>query len=68
MVLYSKEYLTNDGYKMAKPKNIFLLRKNREGNESLVVNETDFPIRLNFYGKYYVVELTKSRKMIMKAE
>jgi hypothetical protein len=53
---------------MAKAKNIFLLRKNREGNESLVVNESDFPIRLNFYGKYYVVELTKSRKMIMKAE
>jgi hypothetical protein len=53
---------------MTVPKNIFLLRKVRTGNESLILKENDLPLRLTFSGKNYVVEATKSGKMIMKAE
>lgn len=53
---------------MSVPKNIFLLRRNQTGDESLILKETDLPLRLTFSGKNYVVEATKSGKMIMKAE
>ncbi len=53
---------------MTVPKNIFLLRKNRAGKESLVIKEADLPFRFTFSGKDYVVELTKNGKVIMKAE
>jgi hypothetical protein len=50
------------------PKNIFLLRANRTGKESLILKESDLPLRFTFSGKSYVVESTKSGKMIMKAQ
>lgn len=50
------------------PKNIFLLRGDRNGNESLVLKENDLPFRFTYSGKHYVVELTKNNKVIMKAE
>lgn len=53
---------------MTTPKNIFLLRKNAEGKDSLVLKSTDLPLRLTFSGRNYVVEMTKNGKMIMKAE
>lgn len=53
---------------MSVPKNIFLLRKNVTGNDSLVLKETDLPIRFTYSSRDYVVERTKSGKLIMKAE
>jgi hypothetical protein len=53
---------------MTVPKNIFLLRQNRAGNDCLVIKENDLPLRFIFSGKNYVVELTKNNKVIMKAE
>jgi hemin uptake protein HemP len=53
---------------MAVPKNIFLLRKNRAGKESLILKESDLPLRFTFSGKDYVVEITRSGKVIMKTE
>lgn len=53
---------------MSVPKNIFLLRTNRTGNDSLILKDSDLPLHLTFSGKNYVVEQTKSGKMIMKAE
>jgi len=50
------------------PKNIFLLRKNRAGKESLILKDCDLPIRFTFCDKEYVVERTKSGKLIMTAE
>jgi hypothetical protein len=50
------------------PKSIFLLRKSRIGNESLILKADDLPIRFTFSDKNYVVEQTKSGKLIMKAE
>jgi hypothetical protein len=54
--------------RMSVPKNIFLLRNNGAGKDSLVLRDTDLPIRFIYSGKNYVVDRTKSGKMIMKAE
>jgi hypothetical protein len=50
------------------PKNIFLLRTTGSGKDSLILKDSDLPLHLTFSGKNYVVESTKSGKMIMKAE
>ena len=47
---------------------IFVLRKNVAGNGSLVLKECDLPLRFTFSKKDYVIEKTKSGKLIMKAE
>jgi len=53
---------------MRTPGKIILLRKNVIGNASLVLKECDLPLRFTFSDKDYVVENTKSGKLIMKAE
>lgn len=53
---------------MVVPRNVFLLRKNRAGKESLILKECDLPLRFSFFGKDYIVETTKSGKVIMKTE
>lgn len=53
---------------MSVPKNIFLLRKDKSGKDSLILKETDLPLRFTFSVRNYVVEMTKSGKLIMKAE
>lgn len=53
---------------MTVPKNIFLLRRGQSGRDSLILKQSDLPLRFTFSGKYYVVELTRSGKLIMKAE
>jgi hypothetical protein len=53
---------------MSVPKNIFLLRKNGDDKDSLVLKDSDLPLHITFSGKNYVVESTKSGKMIMKAQ
>lgn len=53
---------------MYRQNSILLLRKNDAGRESVVLKETDLPLRFTFSEKHYIVELTKSGKMIMKTE
>lgn len=53
---------------MAFPKNIFLLRKSRAGNDALVLKSEDFPLRFQHGDKSYVVAKTKSGGVVLKSE
>jgi hemin uptake protein HemP len=49
---------------MSVPRNIFLLRKSR-GGQAVLLKKDDFPIRMAHGGKTYVVNRTKSGKLLM---
>ena len=49
------------------PKSMFLLRRNRTGAMSLVLDENDLPLRFTYRTREYQVERTKSGKLIMTA-
>jgi len=51
----------------AAPKSMFLLRRNRTGDMSLVLDEKDLPLRFTYRTREYQVERTKSGKLIMTA-
>lgn len=53
---------------MARPKALYLLRKSRSGNDAQVVRQDDFPLRINHEGKVYVINRTKSGKVVMTTE
>ncbi len=50
------------------PRNVFLLRKSRQGSESLVMKRSDFPFRFTVNGKRYVTQVTRKGGVITTAE
>ena len=53
---------------MSVPKTIFIFRKNKAGKDSLVLKDSDLPLHFTFSNREYVVERTKSGKLIMTKE
>lgn len=50
---------------MHSPRNVFLLRKGRGGQQAVLLKDEDFPIRMQFGEKRYMVSRTKAGKLLM---